>query len=113
MSTQLYASRTQSSLDFGHHHFWMDESWLYLAMVRDLFNQEVIGWSLTPGMTSDIVTDALTMAWFRRRPAAGVLHHSDRGSQYASHVFQDKLKEFGMTCWISCKGELMGVRALL
>lgn len=64
----------------------------------------MIGWSLKPRMTSDIATDALTMAWFRRRPARGVMHHSDRGSQYASHAFQDKLKEFGMTCSMSRKG---------
>ncbi len=85
-------------------YLWTDEGWLYLAIVLDLFNREVIGWSLKPRMTSDIVTDALTMAWFRRRPAPGVMHHSDRGSQYASHAFQDKLKEFGMTCSMSRKG---------
>jgi transposase InsO family protein len=75
-----------------------------LAIVLDLFNREVVGWSLKPRMTSDIVTDALTMAWFRRRPAAGLMHHSDRGSQYASHAFQDKLKEYGMICSMSRKG---------
>lgn len=85
-------------------YLWTDEGWLYLAIVLDLFNREVIGWSLKPRMTTDIVTDALTMAWFRRRPDAGVMHHSDRGSQYASHAFQDKLKEFGMTCSMSRKG---------
>ena len=85
-------------------YLWTDEGWLYLAIVLDLFNREVIGWSLKPRMTTDIVTDALTMAWFRRRPAPGVMHHSDRGSQYASHAFQGKLKEFGMTCSMSRKG---------
>jgi putative transposase len=85
-------------------YLWTDEGWLYLAIVLDLFNREVIGWSLKPRMTTDIVIDALTMAWFRRRPEAGVMHHSDRGSQYASHAFQDKLKEFGMTCSMSRKG---------
>lgn len=85
-------------------YLWTDEGWLYLAIVLDLFNREVIGWSLRPRLTSDIATDALTMAWFRRRPAPGVLHHSDRGSQYASHAFQDKLREFGMTCSMSRKG---------
>ena len=85
-------------------YLWTDEGWLYLAIVLDMFNREVIGWSLKPRMTSDIVTDALTMAWFRRRPAPGVMHHSDRGSQYASHAFQAKLKEFGMTCSMSRKG---------
>lgn len=85
-------------------YLWTDEGWLYLAIVIDLFNREVVGWSLKPRMTADIVTDALTMAWFRRKPAAGLIHHSDRGSQYASHVFQAKLKEYGMTCSMSRKG---------
>ena len=85
-------------------YLWTDEGWLYLAIVLDLFNREVVGWSLKPRMTADIVTDALTMAWFRRKPASGVLHHSDRGSQYASHAFQDKLTEYGMTCSMSRKG---------
>jgi putative transposase len=72
--------------------------------VLDLFNREVVGWSLKPRMTADIVTDALTMACFRKRPAAGLMHHSDRGSQYASHAFQAKLKAHGMTCSMSRKG---------
>jgi len=85
-------------------YLWTDEGWLYLAIVLDLFNREVVGWSLKPRMTADIVTDALTMAWFRKKPAPGLLHHSDRGSQYASHAFQDKLKEYGMVCSMSRKG---------
>lgn len=85
-------------------YLWTDEGWLYLAIVMDLFNREVIGWSLKPRMTADIVTDALTMAWFRRKPAKGVMHHSDRGSQYASNAFQTKLKEYGMTCSMSRTG---------
>jgi transposase InsO family protein len=85
-------------------YLWTDEGWLYLAIVLDLFNREVIGWSLKPRMTTDIVTDALMMAWFRRRPEPGVMHHSDRGSQYASHAFQNKLKELGMICSMSRKG---------
>lgn len=85
-------------------YLWTDEGWLYLAIVLDLFNREVVGWSLKPRMTADIVTDALTMAWFRRKPARGLMHHSDRGSQYASHAFQDKLAEFGMVCSMSRKG---------
>ena len=58
-----------------------DEGWLYLAVVLDLFNREVVGRSIKPRMTTDIVIDALTMAWFRRKPTAGLTHHSDRGSQ--------------------------------
>jgi putative transposase len=83
---------------------WTDEGWLYLAVVLDLFNREIVGWSIKPRMTSDIVIDALTMAWFRRKPAPGLMHHSDRGSQYASHAFQDKLAEYGMVCSMSRKG---------
>lgn len=85
-------------------YLWTDEGWLYLAITMDLFNREVVGWSLKPRMTADIVTDALTMAWFRRKPAAGLLHHSDRGSQYASEAFQARLKKYGMLCSMSRKG---------
>jgi len=49
------------------------EGWLYLAIVLDLFNREIVGWSIKPRMTADIVTDTLAMAWFRRKPPAGVL----------------------------------------
>lgn len=80
------------------------EGWLYLAVVLDLFNREVVGWSIKPRMTADIVTDALAMAWFRRKPEAGVIFHSDRGSQYASHAMRDKLLEYGMTASMSRKG---------
>jgi putative transposase len=83
---------------------WTDEGWLYLAIVLDLFNREVVGWSLQPRMTADIVTDALTMAWCRRKPAVGLMHHSDRGSQYASQHVQHKLREYGMICSMSRKG---------
>ena len=51
-----------------------DEGWLYLAVVLDLFNREVVGWSIKPRMTTDIVLDALTMAWFRQKPAPGLMH---------------------------------------
>ena len=85
-------------------YIWTDEGWLYLAVVIDLFNREVVGWSIKPRMTADIVMDALTMAWFRRKPAPGLMHHSDRGSQYARHAFQARLKAYDMTCSMSRKG---------
>ena len=85
-------------------YIWTDEGWLYLAVVLDLFNREVVGWSIKPRMTADIVIDALTMAWFRRKPASGLVHHSDRGSQYASLAFQARLKKYGMVCSMSRKG---------
>ena len=85
-------------------YLWTDEGWLYLAIVLDLFNREVVGWSLKPRMAADIVTNALSMAWFRRKPAPGLIHHSDRGSQYASAAFQEKLAGYGMLCSMSRKG---------
>ena len=85
-------------------YLWTGEGWLYLAIVLDLFNREVVGWSLKARMTTDIVLDALAMAWFRKRPAPGLMHHSDQGSQYASHAFQAKLQEYGMRCSMSRKG---------
>jgi len=83
---------------------WTDEGWQYLAIPLDLFNREVVGWALKPRLTADLATDALTMGWFRRRPAPGVLHHYDRGSQYASQACQDRLTAHGMTCSMSRKG---------
>ena len=85
-------------------YIWTDEGWLYLAVVLDLFNREIVGWAIKERMSADIVTDALTMAWFRRHPEPGLIHHSDRGSQYASHLFQALLAQYGMTCSMSRKG---------
>ena len=88
----------------GLTYIWTDEGWLYLAMVSDLFNREVVGWSIKPRMTADTVSDALAMAWFRKKPAPGLIHRSDRGSQHASQAFQGRLKEYGMVCSMSRKG---------
>ena len=85
-------------------YIWTDEGWLYLAVVLDLFNRGVVGWSIKPRMSAEIVTDALTMAWFRRKPTPGAMHHSDRGSQYAGQDFQRRLAEYGMRCSMSRKG---------
>jgi transposase InsO family protein len=83
---------------------WTDEGWLSLAIVLDRFTREVVGWSLQPRMTADSVIDALTMAWVRRKPAGGLMYHSDRGSQYASQPFQNTLKAYGMEGSMSRKG---------
>jgi putative transposase len=75
-------------------YIWTDEGWLYLAIVLDLFNREIVGWSIKANMTTDLVIDALTMAWFRRKPAPGALYHSDRGSQGGfNRSLQHLLKE--------------------
>ena len=87
-----------------------DEGWLFLAVVIDLFSRRIVGWSLSEQITGKIVIDALRMAWFLRCPdrktdsKAGLIFHSDRGSQYASHEFNKLLKECGITPSMSRKG---------
>ena len=65
----------------------------------------MVGWSLQPRLTADSVTEALTMAGFRRQPAPGLVHPSDCGSPYASHACQEKLAEYGRVCSMSRKGD--------
>jgi putative transposase len=83
-----------------------DEGWLYLAVVIDLFSRQVVGWSMRPDMRCNLVIDALEMAWYQRRPdrKAGLIFHSDRGSQYASGDFRQVLEEYGITPSMSRKG---------
>ena len=81
------------------------EGWLYLTVMLDLFSRQVVGWSIQPRMTQQLVVDALRMAWFRRRPEPGVIVHSDRGSQYCSHLFQSTLKAYGMKSSMSRKAD--------
>jgi transposase InsO family protein len=81
-----------------------EEGWVYLAAVIDLFSRQVVGWSMKDHMQTSLVKDALTMARFRRRPVAGLIFHSDRGSQYCSHEFQDALKGWGIRSSMSRKG---------
>lgn len=83
-----------------------DEGWLFLAVVIDLFSRQVVGWSMRADMTRDIVIDALRMAWFKRRPGkdAGLIFHSDRGSQYASDDFRALLEDYGITASMSRRG---------
>ena len=80
------------------------EGWLYLAVVMDLYTRMIVGWSMGARMTRDLVIDALRMAYFRRRPKRGLMHHSDRGSQYASQDYQALLEAYGMTVSMSRKG---------
>jgi len=85
-------------------YIWTNEGWLYLAVVIDLFSRKVVGWSMSSRMNAQLVTDALLMALWLRRPAKGLIHHSDRGSQYASKKFQRLLKAYGIQGSMSRKG---------
>jgi transposase InsO family protein len=82
-----------------------DEGWLYLAGVIDLCSRKIVGWSMADHMRTGLVADALTMALSRRSPGDGLLHHSDRGVQYASDAYQAMLKANGMTCSMSRAGD--------
>ena len=82
-----------------------DEGWLYLAGVIDLGSRKIVGWSMADHLETDLVADALAMALARRRPAAGLLHHSDRGVQYASDAYQAMLARHGLLASMSGKGD--------
>ena len=85
-------------------YIWTTEGWLYLAGVIDLHSRMVIGWSMSKRMTEQLTLDALNHAINRRQPTERLLHHSDRGSQYASKNYQKLLKENKITCSMSRKG---------
>jgi transposase InsO family protein len=82
-----------------------DEGWLYLAGVIDLCSRKIVGWSMADHMRTDLVADALRMAVTRRSPVKGLLHHSDRGVQYASDDYQRLLQTNGVLCSMSNKGD--------
>lgn len=80
------------------------EGWLYLATVQDLYSRRIVGWSMSRRIDSRLVVDALQMAIDRRAPNAGLIVHSDRGSQYCSDHYQRLLKKHGLVCSMSRKG---------
>lgn len=83
---------------------WTLEGWLFLAVVMDLFSRQIIGWAMDARMKVQLVIDALAMAYWRRKPAEGLLHHSDRGSQYACERYQRQLEQYEMIASMSRKG---------
>jgi len=81
-----------------------DEGWLYVATVMDLFSRRIVGWSMQADMSTSLVLNALDMATRTRKPKAGLLHHSDRGSQYCSRLYQQQLANHQMKVSMSRKG---------
>ncbi|MFN7096841.1 MAG: IS3 family transposase, partial [Gammaproteobacteria bacterium] len=114
----------KSTTDLAHHygisdnlvnqpnHIWAgdimyvrtQEGWLYLAIVIDLYSRKVIGWAMDKRMTRQLVIDALLRAYWLRKLNSTVIHHSNRGSQYVSGEFQEKLATLNMVCSKSGKG---------
>lgn len=111
LDRQFTASSTNQKWVADFTFLWTAEGWLFVAVVLDLFSRRVIGWSMQPTMTAQLVTDALTMAIWRRggermAEEAALLHHSDRGSQYTSESFQRLLDALGVTCSMSRSGNV-------
>jgi putative transposase len=88
-------------------YIWTTEGWLYLAVLLDLYSRKVVGWALSHRVDTALVQDALRMALGRRQPAVGLIHHSDRGSQYACGAYQALLAEHGIRCSMSRKGDCL------
>jgi putative transposase len=83
---------------------WTLEGWLYLAVIMDLFSRQIVGWAIDKRIKKQLALDALAMAFWRRKPLPGLLHHSDRGSQYACHDYQKRLELYDMIPSMSRKG---------
>ena len=86
-------------------YLWTREGWLYLAAVMDLCSRRIVGWSLSTSLADDLTLNALDRALEGRNPAPGLMHHSDRGSQYTSDDYQEKLKARGFVVSMSRKGD--------
>jgi putative transposase len=80
------------------------EGWIYLAVVLDLYSRKIVGWAVSERINRELVINAFLMAYWSRKPKAGLIHHSDKGSQYASYDFQKILSDFGVIPSMSGKG---------
>lgn len=78
--------------------------WLYVAVVLDLYSRRIVGWAMSPRQTLTLVVEAWWMAWQRRRPAPGLIHHSDQGNQYRAGLYQQLLARRGVVSSMSRKG---------
>lgn len=85
-------------------YIWTREGWLYLATIMELYSRKIIGWALRKRLTRELVIAALDMALKQRNLSSGLILHSDRGSQYASRLYQLLLKKHGILCSMSGKG---------
>ncbi len=79
------------------------EGWLYLATVMDLFSRKIVGWAMRDHMQVELASSALAMAIQQQQPQAGLIHHSDRGVQYASHAYRDALTSAGIVASMTAR----------
>lgn len=106
LDRQFHATSPNSKWIADFTYIWTAEGWLYVAVVIDLFSRRAVGWSMSATMTSQLVTDALLMAIWRRGKPNALLHHSDQGSQYTSEQFRLLLEDNGVTCSMSRSGNV-------
>ncbi|WP_157699474.1 IS3 family transposase [Pseudorhodoplanes sinuspersici] len=106
LDRQFAAERPNQKWVADFTYIWTAEGWLYVSAVIDLFSRRVVGWSMSAGMTAQLVADALLMAVWRRGKPDALMHHSDRGSQYASDQFQRLMADSGITCSMSRSGNV-------
>jgi putative transposase len=85
-------------------YIWTAEGWAYLAVLLDLYSRRVVGWALRRSLNRELAVAALQHALTRRKPPPGLTHHTDRGSQYASHEYRRLLDEHGLRCSMSAAG---------
>ena len=84
---------------------WTLQGWLHLAVVMDLYSRQIVGWAMDQRIKKQLTIDALAMAYWQRKPDAGLIHHSDRGSQYACHEYQRRIRHYRMIASMSRKGD--------
>lgn len=104
LNRQFLASRPNEKWTGDITAIWTAEGWLYVAAVPDLFSRKVVGWAMAARQDEQLVENALRMTLQQRRPQAGLLHHSDRGSQYTSQRYQGLLAEYGISVSMSRRG---------
>lgn len=106
LDRQFAADRPNQKWVADFTYLWTAEGWLYVAAVIDLFSRRVVDWAMNNSMTSQLVTDALIMAIWRRGKPDVLLHHSDQGSQYTSEQFQRLMADHGITCSMGRSGNV-------
>ena len=104
LNREFTASTPNSAWVTDITYLWTLEGWVYVAAVLDLFSRRVVGWAVAEHMRETLIAQALDMALGRGQPKPGLLHHSDRGVQYASAAYQARLKAAGVTVSMSRKG---------
>ena len=104
MNQQFAVERPNQAWSSDITYVWTKEGWLYMAGVKDLYSKEIVGYAIDSRMTSELCINALNMAIKGRRPKAGLIVHSDRGSQYCSQAYRQHLNRHQFQCSMSRKG---------